>query len=60
MVGQLLQGDPAAIDAAIAPIPLGRLGRPEDVANMSLFLASQEASYVTGAEFVVDGGLTIA
>lgn len=60
MVDQLLQGDPAAIDAATAPIPLGRLGRPEDVANMSLFLASQEASYVTGAEFVVDGGLTIA
>lgn len=60
MVDQLLKGDPAAISAATAPIPLGRLGRPEDVANMSLFLASDDASYVTGGEFVVDGGLTVA
>lgn len=60
MVGELLKGDPAAISAATAPIPMGRMGRPEDVANMSLFLASDEASYVTGAEFVVDGGLSIA
>ena len=37
-------------------IPLGRWGQPEDVANMALFLASDEASWVTGAMFVVDGG----
>jgi 3alpha(or 20beta)-hydroxysteroid dehydrogenase len=40
--------------AAMQPIP--RLGRPEEVAAMALFLASDEASYVTGAQFVVDGG----
>jgi len=36
--------------------PLGRIGEPEDVANMVLYLASEESRYVTGAEFVVDGG----
>ncbi len=38
--------------------PLGRLGRPEDVANLALYLASDEASFVTGATMVIDGGLT--
>ncbi|WP_026401488.1 SDR family NAD(P)-dependent oxidoreductase [Actinomadura rifamycini] len=38
------------------PIPLGRPGRPEDVASFVVFLASEESSYATGTEFVVDGG----
>ena len=37
-------------------VPLGRLGQPQEVANMALFLASDEASFVNGAEFFVDGG----
>jgi 3-oxoacyl-[acyl-carrier protein] reductase len=37
-------------------IPLGRLGSPRDVANAFLFLASDEASYITGTTIVVDGG----
>lgn len=41
-----------------AAIPMRRMGRPEDVAAMVLFLASDESRYITGAEFVVDGGLT--
>lgn len=40
-------------------IPMGVIGQPEDVANCVLFLASDEARYVTGAELVVDGGYTI-
>jgi 3alpha(or 20beta)-hydroxysteroid dehydrogenase len=40
-------------------IPLKRFGRPEDVAQMALFLASDAASYVTGADFVVDGGVLL-
>lgn len=40
-------------------IPLGRFGDPMDVANAAVFLASDDARYITGAELVVDGGLTI-
>jgi NAD(P)-dependent dehydrogenase (short-subunit alcohol dehydrogenase family) len=38
--------------------PLGRLGQPEDVAYGALYLASDESSFVTGSELVVDGGRT--
>jgi len=42
-----------------ANIPIGRAGRPEEVAAMARWLASDEASYVTGASFTVDGGLSL-
>ncbi|WP_343526710.1 SDR family oxidoreductase [Sphingomonas sp.] len=41
-------------------VPLGRLGRPEDVAGVACFLLSDDAAYVTGSEYRVDGGLTMA
>lgn len=42
----------------ISTIPLSRMGRPEEVANAALFLASDESSYIAGAEICVDGGMT--
>ena len=45
-----------AMDAMTARIPLKRVGRPEEVSSMVVFLASEEARYVTGAQFYVDGG----
>ncbi len=56
-INAALLEDKPKLNALLAKIPLGRLGEPEDVASMVAFLASDEASYVTGATFVVDGGL---
>ena len=50
------QGDPKAVAESIARIPLGRNGVPEDVAYGVLYLASDESSFVTGSELVIDGG----
>ncbi len=51
-------GGRAAAEAATAGLPLARVGEPDDIANCILYLASDEAAYVTGAEFTVDAGLT--
>lgn len=50
---------PDRLDAALKTISLGRLGLPEDVANMALFLSSPLAGYVTGQTLVVDGGRSL-
>jgi NAD(P)-dependent dehydrogenase (short-subunit alcohol dehydrogenase family) len=48
----------AAKSARVATIPLGRIGQPEDVAEMAVYLASKEASWVTGVAIPLDGGLS--
>jgi NAD(P)-dependent dehydrogenase (short-subunit alcohol dehydrogenase family) len=51
--------DPAWVEGARAAIPLGRLGTPRDVVKAALFLASDDASYITGIELIVDGGTMV-
>src|ERR671933_552104 len=52
--------DPAAFERRRIHLPMGRLAKPREIVNAALFLASDEASYVNGATFLVDGGLTAA
>ena len=52
--------DPAALERRRAHWPTGRLAKPREVVNGALFLASDESTYVNGATFLVDGGLTAA
>lgn len=51
--------DPAVRADALTNTPVGRLGRPEDIARMAVFLSGPDAGYVTGAEVLVDGGQTL-
>jgi glucose 1-dehydrogenase len=52
-----MMANPAELDPLLRNIPLGRLGKPEEVAGLAAFLASDEAAYVTGSTYVIDGGL---
>ena len=52
----ILEGAPR--EALAATVPMKRLGRPEEIASMVTYLLSDEASFITGAEFAVDGGFT--
>jgi NAD(P)-dependent dehydrogenase (short-subunit alcohol dehydrogenase family) len=47
---------PALLDPELARIPLGRMGRPEEIVGAALFLSSSGATYITGATLAVDGG----
>jgi NAD(P)-dependent dehydrogenase (short-subunit alcohol dehydrogenase family) len=57
---QMLWQTPQIAEPLLRSMPLGRFGEPEDVAGLALFLASSASDYVTGAVFVVDGGMNVA
>ena len=51
---------PEFLESTLAQIPLGRWGRPEDVATAAVFLCSPAASFITGSVLVIDGGQTLS
>lgn len=55
---QALDDSKELLDQLIQATPLQRLGKPSDIANAALFLASDESAYITGAELVIDGGFS--
>lgn len=57
-MNQAVLDDPEEMKNALREIPWGRFGLPEEVAAVAVFLASEDASYVTGSTYFVDGGLT--
>lgn len=57
-INQAVLDDPEAKEEAVSEIPWGRFGRPGEVAAVAAFLASDDAEYVTGSTYYVDGGLT--
>lgn len=58
-INKSLLEDKPKLDALLKNIPLGRLGTSEDVAGLAAFLASDEAAYITGSTYVIDGGLIV-
>ena len=52
------QDDPSGLEVLVARVPLSRLGTAEEIAYGVLYLASDESSFMTGAELVIDGGRT--
>jgi glucose 1-dehydrogenase len=57
-INAALLNDEVKLRSLLRQIPLGRLGKPDDVAGLAAFLASDDAAYVTGSTYFVDGGLT--
>ena len=56
-INTAMLGDKARVAKLLSNIPLGRIGEVEDVTGVAVFLASDEAAYVTGSTYFVDGGL---
>ncbi|MFB2599637.1 SDR family NAD(P)-dependent oxidoreductase [Herbiconiux sp. P17] len=59
MTKQILEDGEAAVIESINAVPAGRHAQPEEIANLALFLANDESSFVHGAAYVIDGGWTV-
>lgn len=57
MVASIGGLDEGKLQSVFSRVPLGRMGQPDEAANIFAFLLSDEASYVTGSTYVVDGGI---
>ncbi|HZL27567.1 MAG TPA: SDR family oxidoreductase, partial [Acidobacteriaceae bacterium] len=56
-INAAMMADPSKLDPLLRNIPLGRLGTAQEVAGLVAYLASEEAGYITGSTYVIDGGL---
>lgn len=54
-----VKADPEKMNALLAEIPLHRMGQPEEIGELALYLASDASAYVTGSTFIIDGGLSV-
>ncbi len=54
-----VKADPEKMNALLAEIPLHRMGQPEEIGKLALYLASDASAYVTGSTFIIDGGLSV-
>ncbi|HEY0167318.1 MAG TPA: 3-oxoacyl-ACP reductase [Jatrophihabitans sp.] len=55
---ELIDSDPDGAERELARIPMGRLAEPQEIASAALFLASDESSFITASQFLVDGGIS--
>lgn len=55
-IGEALWNDQATHDHFISHLPLGRIGEPDDIAGLAVYLASEASAYCTGGVYMVDGG----
>jgi glucose 1-dehydrogenase len=53
-----LKEHPDQMKNLLSEIPLGRMGKPEEIASLAVYLASDASAYVTGSTFFIDGGVT--
>jgi NAD(P)-dependent dehydrogenase (short-subunit alcohol dehydrogenase family) len=58
LLHELYAKDPEAAARRLVHVPIGRFGRPEEIARAALFLASDDSTFVTATAFVVDGGIS--
>jgi glucose 1-dehydrogenase len=57
-INRNLKENPDQMEELLSQIPMGRMGQPEEVADLALYLASDSSAYVTGSTFFIDGGLS--